>query len=136
MIQTMVKAVKEVVHVVHRIHQLNQLHQLHIPNPKAANNESASFKDILRQNETLKVSKHAKKRLSERNIQLSDQQLQTMNEKVKEAKQKGITDSLVVYNDAAFVVNTKNDTIVTAMNLKEANSKIFTNINGTILIHD
>ena len=41
---------------------------------------------------------------------------------------------LVVAGDVALVVNTKNNTIVTALHSNEATDKIFTNINGTIII--
>lgn len=122
----------------HRIHQVAHHYQLQIPIAKkqTTDQQQTSFKDILEKQTTLKLSKHAQERFNERNIQLNMQQWQTIGEKLQEAKQKGITDSLVVLNNAALVVSTKNDTVVTAMDLEEANSKIFTNINGTILINE
>lgn len=54
---------------------------------------------------------------------------------MNEAKQKGVTDSLIMADDAALLVNTKNNTVVTAMDRDEAASKIFTNINGAIVIN-
>ncbi|HET7657976.1 MAG TPA: flagellar protein, partial [Bacillales bacterium] len=56
--------------------------------------------------------------------------------KVLQARQKGITDSLVVTKNAALVVSAKNNTVVTAMDRKEASTHIFTNINGTILMDE
>ncbi|WP_217586217.1 TIGR02530 family flagellar biosynthesis protein [Lentibacillus saliphilus] len=94
------------------------------------------FNDVLIENLDLTISKHAKQRMEERNIKLNAKQWQQMNEKMIEAKQKGVTDSLVFTNDAALIVSTKNNTIVTAMNRDEASSKLFTNINGAILIND
>lgn len=132
----MVKVVKGGGSMVNQIHQLKQLHPLQIANTEPKKNGSVRFKEILEQNTPLIVSKHAKKRLDERNIELSEKQMQAMHAKMKEAKQKGITESLVVFNHAAFVVNTKNNTIVTAMNMEENNSKIVTNINGTILMNE
>lgn len=123
--------------MVHRIDQLQQLLPLQVPHvKKSVGNENVRFQGIMNQQYELKLSKHAKKRLAERDIELNNIQMQAMSEKVNEAKQKGITDSLVVFNHAAFVVNTKNNIIVTAMDLHEANSKIFTNINGTVLMND
>lgn|SRR5699024_6840635 len=123
--------------MVHRIDQLQQLLSLQVPHvKKSVENENVRFQGIMNQQYELKLSKHAKKRLAERDIELNNIQMQAMSEKVNEAKQKGITDSLVVFNHAAFVVNTKNNIIVTAMDLHEANSKIFTNINGTVLMND
>ena len=123
--------------MVHRIDQLQQLLSLQVPHvKKSVENENVRFQGIMNQQYELKLSKHAKNRLAERDIELNNIQMQAMSEKVNEAKQKGITDSLVVFNHAAFVVNTKNNIIVTAMDLHEANSKIFTNINGTVLMND
>lgn len=123
----------------HRIHQ-TQSHALQFPNvnqPSAKKQATGSqFKDILVDAQTVKVSKHAKERLQERNIMINDKQWQAITEKMIEAKNKGITDSLVVTNDAALLVSTKNHTVVTAMNKEEATNKIFTNINGTILINE
>ncbi|WP_042144823.1 TIGR02530 family flagellar biosynthesis protein [Paucisalibacillus sp. EB02] len=122
----------------HRIHQVPRQHALQFPatqNPKT-NNPSLDFKTILQEQQELKVSKHASERLQERNIQLNDRQWQLIQDKVTEAKQKGVTDSLVVMNNTALLVSTKNNTVVTAMNLEEASNRIFTNINGTILINE
>ncbi|UZD14903.1 flagellar protein [Virgibacillus natechei] len=94
------------------------------------------FRDVLSEQQNLKVSKHAKQRMDERNIQLNDTQWSAITEKMGEAKGKGVTDSLVLTNEAALLVSTKNNTVVTAMDREEATSKIFTNINGTILIND
>lgn len=53
---------------------------------------------------------------------------------MNEAKQKGVRDSVVILNDAALLVSAKNNTVVTAMDREEATEKVFTNIDGTILI--
>ncbi|HEX7065297.1 MAG TPA: TIGR02530 family flagellar biosynthesis protein [Bacillales bacterium] len=82
----------------------------------------------------LKISKHAQQRLQERNISIDAGQWQSIQSRVTEAGKKGITDSLVVTKNAALVVSMKNNTVVTAMNRKEASTHIFTNINGTILM--
>lgn len=96
----------------------------------------SEFKRVLKSQEELKVSKHAEERLTTRNISLTKHQWQLINEKVNEAEKKGITDSLVVTDKAALLVSVKNRTVVTAMNRQEATNKIFTNINGTILIEE
>ncbi|MDL4840067.1 TIGR02530 family flagellar biosynthesis protein [Aquibacillus rhizosphaerae] len=119
----------------HRIQHLHQRALLPKVNPTKSNkSESIGFKDVLSEVQTLKISKHAKDRLSERNISIDDVQWEKISRKVDEAKQKGISDSLVVTNDAALLISAKNNTVVTAMDRAEASSRIFTNINGTILI--
>ncbi|GAB3067315.1 TIGR02530 family flagellar biosynthesis protein [Virgibacillus ainsalahensis] len=123
----------------HRIHQVPHQQALQFPNvqkTKSKPQASTDFKDILIEQQKLKVSKHAAERLDKRNIQIDDSQWQMISEKIQEAKQKGITDSLVVLDHAALLVSAKNNTIVTAMDREEATSRIFTNINGTILIDE
>ncbi|MCA0969136.1 flagellar protein [Halobacillus litoralis] len=115
------------------------IHQLHPPLPAKAKATEAkqtdtSFRDVLDEAAQIKVSKHAKERLQQRNIKIDDQQWDAISSKMTEAKKKGITDSLVITDEATLVVSTKNHTVVTAMSRNEASSKIFTNINGTILM--
>lgn len=121
--------------MVHRIQHLQQHFSVQAPK-KNEQKQSVDFNDFLKNAQTVKISKHANQRLFERNIQINDKQWQVISEKMNEAKQKGVTDSLVVMNNATLLVSTKNNTVVTAMNKEEAAAKIFTNINGTILIND
>ncbi|HHY74629.1 MAG TPA: flagellar protein [Bacillus bacterium] len=124
----------------HRIHQVNyhpltQIKQQHVRKPLEQN--GPSFKQLLgtfQEESTLKISKHAEKRLNERNIKIDEALWQKIEQKVNEAKGKGVSDSLVVTDKAAFIVSAKNNTVITAMDRNEASSQIFTNINGTILI--
>lgn len=123
----------------HRIHQLNYHPLSHIKQQtkRPIENNGSSFKDLLGtiQNETtLRLSKHAEKRLNERNIKIDQELWNKIEQKVNEAKGKGVSDSLVVTDQAALIVSAKNNTVITAMDRDEANAQIFTNINGTILI--
>ncbi|MBM7540576.1 TIGR02530 family flagellar biosynthesis protein [Amphibacillus cookii] len=94
-----------------------------------------SFKALFNQAQsTLKISKHAQERLNERDIDISDAKWQEIANQVSEAKSKGITDSLVITEEATLLVSAKNNTVVTAMNRSEAQSRIFNNINGTIIL--
>ena len=82
----------------------------------------------------LKISKHANQRLLERNIHISDAQWQLVSDKVSEARSTGVKDSLVLMEQAALIVSAKNATVITAMDRKEANNQLFTNIDGTIVL--
>lgn len=105
---------------------------------ESAEGSQVSFQEILRQKaepgSTLKFSKHAMGRLADRNIELSDNQLQRLEVGTKKAEQKGIRDSLVIVDQLAFIVNVPNQTVVTAMDSTETNDNIFTNINGAVII--
>ncbi|PSL51195.1 flagellar operon protein [Salsuginibacillus halophilus] len=109
----------------------------HKPKPKEKTEGGPSFQAVLEArvaDEPLKVSKHAADRIADRGIDISDADWDRIHEKVSEAKDKGVTDSLVLTEDAALVVSAKNETVITAMNRAEAESQIFTNINGTIVL--
>lgn len=84
--------------------------------------------------QTLKVSKHATERLTERNISISEAEWAHVTDKVNEAKAKGIRDSLVLLDQAALIVSAKNSTVITAMDRNEAKNQLFTNIDGTIIL--
>lgn len=82
----------------------------------------------------VKFSKHAASRLSSRNINLSENQLQRLKEGTKKAEEKGINDSLVMIDSLAFIVNVKSGTVVTAMDQTETKENIFTNIDGAVIV--
>ncbi|SIQ66204.1 TIGR02530 family flagellar biosynthesis protein [Domibacillus enclensis] len=93
-----------------------------------------TLKTISSAPEALTISKHAEQRLNERGIHIHENEWNLIGQKLTEAKSKGVTDSLVVLKDAALIASAKNNTIITAMNREEASTRIFTNINGTILM--
>ncbi|MFE1244502.1 TIGR02530 family flagellar biosynthesis protein [Fictibacillus sp. NPDC058756] len=97
-----------------------------------------SFKSLLDKEleSSLTISKHAKKRLEDRNIKITDASWNKIGEKVKEAGRKGVKDSLVILRDVTLVVNAPNQTVITALGRNESASQIFTNINGAIVIDD
>lgn len=114
-------------------------------NTGAAKEGGPSFQEILQnravqQNvfapaaEELKFSKHAVGRLADRNIELSTEQLERLNDGARKAGQKGIKDSLVIVDELAFIVNVPNRTVVTAMDSTETSENVFTNINGAVIM--
>ncbi|WP_088105097.1 TIGR02530 family flagellar biosynthesis protein [Halalkalibacter urbisdiaboli] len=121
--------------------RMNITHSLQsLPRPfKKANHQTAlkagEFQRLFTNEiQQLKVSKHAQQRMIARGIEISETKWSQIHEKVAEAKQKGVNDSLVLTKNAALVVSAKNDTVITVLDRQEAQSQIFTNINGTILI--
>ncbi len=115
-------------------------------NPKTAKKEenregNLSFQEILKSKQKaaepntceLKFSKHADNRLAERKICLSENQMQRLYDGTEKAKAKGIKESLVMVDDYAFIVNIKNNIVVTAMNREESDT-VITNIDGAVII--
>ncbi|NJP36348.1 TIGR02530 family flagellar biosynthesis protein [Alkalicoccus luteus] len=114
-------------------------HHLHFPPPGTLNepkqSSSADFKQALQKAESgIQLSKHAAKRMQERDISISSETWRTMDQKLSEAEQKGVTDSVVITADAALVVNTASRTVITAVERGESTGSIFSNINGTIIL--
>jgi flagellar operon protein len=98
-----------------------------------------SFQNILEQqiqksNGNIKVSSHANRRLSERNITLNDRDLQSLSKAMDKAKEKGAKESLMIYKDMAFIASIRNRTLITAMDPKNSNEKIFTNIDSAVIV--
>ncbi len=99
--------------------------------------QGQSFAEILEQKKTaesgeLKFSRHASERLVSRNIDLSETQKERLNHAVKAAEAKGIKESLVMMDNLAFIINIKNNTVVTAVAGGE--EKIFSNIDGAVVV--
>ncbi|MGR9050149.1 TIGR02530 family flagellar biosynthesis protein [Halobacillus faecis] len=94
------------------------------------------FQQFLHEAKEIKLSKHAMERMRDRKIEIREQTWSKIGEKMNEASKKGVDQSLVVLNEAALVVSSKNRTVVTAMDRNETQSQIFTNINGTIFINE
>ncbi len=89
--------------------------------------------DITNSEEPVKFSKHAMNRLSLRNIELTTEQMDRLNQGKIEASEKGIKDSLILVDQLAFIVNVPNNTVVTAMDQTENKSNVFTNIDGAVI---
>lgn len=108
---------------------------------KTAGENGTSFYDVLSKTakeaenaESVKFSKHAANRLSERNIELTDNQKERLQEGTMRAGLKGIHESLVLVDQLAFIVNVPNKTVVTAMKQTEADKSVFTNIDGAVIM--
>ena len=104
------------------------------------NESGMTFNEVLdelkssRENTTLKFSKHADARLNERNISLSGEQLKRLEDGTLQAYRKGIKESLVLMDELAFIINTGNNTVVTAMQKGNEGENIYTNIDGAVLV--
>lgn len=92
------------------------------------------LQEAIKNDTNLTISKHAKTRIEQRNIEISSEDWKKISEKVTEAKQMGVNESLVLLDHAVLIVSAKNQTVITAMDRSETDSQIFTNINGTIII--
>ncbi|MFE0506479.1 TIGR02530 family flagellar biosynthesis protein [Peribacillus butanolivorans] len=92
------------------------------------------FQEAISTNEKLTISKHAQMRMDQRKIVIEQQTWDKIADKANEAKKMGVTESLIIIDNAALVISTKNNKVITVVDREEASSQIFTNINGAILL--
>lgn len=126
---------------------IDQMTDVYLQNSKKTvpvspeNEQVNSFQQILKQaseqqvrTDNITFSKHANERLVSRNINLNAQQMERLNKGIMQAKEKRINESLVMMDNIAFIVNIKNNTVVTAMDQSTNDSNIFTNIDGAVIV--
>lgn len=97
-----------------------------------------SFESLLSEavkTESVTFSKHALARMSERDIELSNEEMQMLNSAIESADSKGIKDSLILMNSKAFIVNVPSNVVVTVLNSNDiSEQKVFTNLDGAVII--
>lgn len=82
----------------------------------------------------VKFSKHAMERLNQRDLKLSEADLNTISKAFDEAETKGIRDAVVLIGGNLMVASVRNRTIVTALQSQQEQAKIITNIDGAIVL--
>ena len=60
--------------------------------------------------------------------------LDRLNKGARLSGDKGIKESLVLMDDYAFIVNTRSNTVITAMEKSNEEENIYTNIDGAVLV--
>jgi len=123
------------------IEQLKDQYFSQTKKPETARTQDGfSFQEILEgktavpAESALRFSKHAMNRLAERNIRLTEDQLDRLNEGTMKADRKGIKDSLIMVDELAFIVNVSSSTVITAMDNNRTDEQVFTNIDGAVIM--
>ena len=96
----------------------------------------AGFEQVLNQAiGGVKFSQHATQRLQTRNINLTQTQMNQLNNAVDKAAQKGAKESLILMDkDLALVVSVTNRTVITAMDGASIKDNVFTNIDSAVIV--
>jgi len=85
------------------------------------------------QEQAIRFSNHAQKRIQSREIQLSDDGLARLAQAVEKVEKRGGKESLVLMDDLAFIVNVKQRLVVTAIDSNERSEGVFTQIDSVVL---
>ncbi len=78
-------------------------------------------------------SKHAVSRVHERQIDVSTQNLQRLDQGVKMAQEKGLREALILIDQNAYIVNASSGKVIT-VDGEATQGSVFTNIDGTVII--
>ncbi|MGO5065076.1 TIGR02530 family flagellar biosynthesis protein [Clostridium sp. LCP25S3_F8] len=84
--------------------------------------------------ESFIISKHAFDRMKSRNINLSEEDMNSINKAINIADKKGSRECLILCKDAALITSIKNRTVITAMTKEESKDNVFTNIDSAVII--
>ncbi len=82
----------------------------------------------------LKFSAHALNRIKDRSISMDQGLMGKLEKAVDTAAQKGSKESLILSDNAAFIVSVKNKTVITVLDRGQMNGNVFTNIDSTVVI--
>lgn len=109
---------------------------------KLENGQKSEFKDLLNsklsyipENQGVRLSNHALKRISERKLKIDGAEYLKLREGINKLKAKGGKESLVVTDNAAYIIDVDKDTVVTAIEKDSMKENVFTNIDSTVFIN-
>jgi flagellar operon protein len=104
--------------------------------------ELSEFKNLLQSEQVgkpihggLDISSHAVKRLKERQIDFDGSEYLKIKQAMTKLKAKGSKDSLVITDKAAYIVDVKNEKIVTAVDKNNMSENVFTKIDSTLFMN-
>jgi len=97
---------------------------------------NASFQELLGHGvrNTVTFSKHANIRKEQRNIEVSESDLEKLGNACDEAQKKGIDNALIIIEDSAFIVNAVSKRVITVVDKNEMKNKLFNDIDGAVFL--
>ena len=97
----------------------------------------SQFLNVLQQQlqtgRSLQFSKHAVSRVHERQIDVSETNLQRLDEGMRLAQEKGLRDALILIDQSAYIVSAANNKVIT-VDGEAVKGSVFTNIDGTVIV--
>ncbi|MPN53908.1 hypothetical protein SDC9_201577 [bioreactor metagenome] len=72
--------------------------------------------------------------MTQRDIELSQDDLEKLTCAVSKAGQKGVANTLVLCDKGAFIINVPSQTVITALSGSDVKDNIFTQIDGAVIL--
>lgn len=85
-------------------------------------------------NQEIIFSRHAKNRITSREIEITDHEIIQLKKGIEKALEKGAKNSLILINNTAFIVSVENYTVITILDQDSIKEKVFTNIDSAVLM--
>lgn len=101
---------------------------------KSFASELSSAADTTKTAPDVKFSKHALQRMHSRSVTLSPEQLSQLSEAMDKAEAKGARETLVLTDDAAYVVAANNRTVISAFDRNNLREGVFTKIDSAVIL--
>jgi flagellar operon protein len=104
----------------------------------SARSGAVDFKSTLDQmvdkSQKVRFSAHARARLHSRGVNLSQSKLDELSRAIDKADAKGAKESLILSDEAAYVVSVQNRTIITAFDRDNLRDGVFTSIDSAVVL--
>lgn len=98
----------------------------------------SSFKEMfskeLASERNISISKHAHERMFSRGIELNPERLNQIADAMDKAQNKNSRETLILADDAAYVVSIKNRTIVTVFDKNNLREGVVTSIDSAVIL--
>jgi flagellar operon protein len=108
-----------------------------VPAQQGAAEPGTSFLGVLQKQleagSNTAFSKHAVSRVMERQIDVSQQNLERLGQGMQLAKDRGLRDALILIDQNAYIVNAAAGKVVT-VDGEAREGSVFTNIDGTVIV--
>lgn len=130
---------KNVNMLIPNVTKLPSQKQVDVSNKLPQKGKTSEFGELLKQESRplhggIDISAHAAKRLQERQINFDGNEYMKVKEAMGKLKAKGGRDSLVITDKAAYIVDVKNNKVVTAVDKGSMNENVFTKIDSTVFV--
>lgn len=89
---------------------------------------------VMDTSKSVRFSAHAKARLHSRGVSLDQARLDELSQAIDKAEARGARESLVLTDEAAYVVSVSNRTVITAFDRDSLRDGVFTSIDSAVIL--